>query len=101
MIKRATSADASLISKLSSITFSETFQGTCTDEDLQEFITQCFNESLVHKELQDLNDFYFIAFINSQATGYIRIKENVSDVQGILFAKGRGSPDEFCFTFCC
>jgi ribosomal protein S18 acetylase RimI-like enzyme len=80
-IRRATLDDAQLLSELSAVTFSDTFRGNCTDEDLQYFINQFFNEMLIFKELQNLNDFYFIASIDKQAVGYIRMKEDVSDVE--------------------
>lgn len=87
-IRRAVTADAKLISELSAVTFFDTFYGTCTDEDMQEFIEQCFNEDQVNGELQDLNDFYFIAFIEEKAVGYIRMKEDESDVDVIKNYKG-------------
>src|SRR6266700_837418 len=80
-IQRATQENAQLISELSAITFFDTFKGTCTDDDMQGFIEQYFNEKLVFKELRDANDFYFIAFINGNPAGYIRMKEEVSDVE--------------------
>ena len=39
-----------------------------------------FNKELVCKELQDPFDFYFIAFINNEAVGYLRMKEEETDV---------------------
>lgn len=80
-IRRAVTDDAVLISSLSGVTFYDTFKGTCTEDDMKEFIDTFFNAELVSKELQDANDFYFIAFINEQAVGYIRMKEEESDVE--------------------
>ena len=79
-IRRAVAGDARLLSALSAVTFFDTFNGTCTDEDIQEFIETSFNPGQVFKELQDTDDFYFIAFINEEAAGYIRLKEDESDV---------------------
>ncbi len=80
-ILRATSDDAQLISELSAITFLDTFAGTCTDEDMRGFIEEYFNKSQVQSELQNKDDFYFIAFVDGRAAGYIRIKEEISDVE--------------------
>jgi diamine N-acetyltransferase len=80
--------DAQLLSSLSAVTFFYTFNGTCTSEDMQVFIKNCFNEQQVYKELQDANDFYFIAYINDEAVGYIRMKEEESDV--IIIKKYKG-----------
>ena len=87
-IRRAVTDDAQLLSALSAVTFFDTFNGTCTDEDMQGFIETCFNPEQVYKELQDADDFYFIAFINEEAAGYIRLKEDESDVEIINTYKG-------------
>ncbi len=87
-IRRAVKADAKLISELSEVTFFDTFYGTCTDEDMQVFIKEFFGEKQVNKELSDPNDFYFIAFIEKKAVGYIRIKEDESDIEVIKNSKG-------------
>ncbi|MEP6584491.1 MAG: GNAT family N-acetyltransferase [Ginsengibacter sp.] len=79
-IRRAVTGDAKIISELSSITFSDTFQGTCTEDDMQDFIDKYYSEALVTEELQDSNDFYFIAFIDDEAAGYMRIKEDESSI---------------------
>jgi ribosomal protein S18 acetylase RimI-like enzyme len=79
-IRRAVTDDAQLLSALSTATFFDTFSGTCTDDDIQHFIETCFNPVQVYKELRDADDFYFIAFINEEAAGYIRLKEDESDV---------------------
>lgn len=79
-IRRAGIADTKLLSELSTATFFDTFHGTCTSDDMQEFIMKCFNENQVNKELQDINDFYFIAFSEEKAVGYIRMKEDESDI---------------------
>ncbi len=79
-IRRATLDDASLISQLSTITFLDTFRGTCTDEEIEQFVADYFSPGEVFKELQDENDLYFIALINNVAAGYIRMKEVESEV---------------------
>jgi len=87
-IRRAVADDAKLIAELSAITFFDTFKGTCTDDDMQGFIKDYFSIEQVEKELQDNDDFYFIAFINGNPAGYIRMKEEVSDVEIINRHKG-------------
>lgn len=79
-IRKATEDNVQLISGLSSITFFDTFKETCTSDDMNNFIKYYFNIEQVKKELLDVNDFYFIAFIGAKAVGYIRMKEDVSDV---------------------
>ena len=80
-IRRANTSDAQTLSDLSKITFFDTFKDTCSAKDMQGFIHEYFNVELIKKELQDPDDFYFISFINGMATGYIRLKEDSSNVE--------------------
>lgn len=80
-IRRAAVSDAKLLSELSAVTFFDTFKNTCTDTDMQGFIEHYFNIGQVESELKIAEDFYFIAFINATAVGYIRLKEEESDVE--------------------
>ena len=82
-IKRATPEDAELISSMSKVTFEDTFRGTCTDEDLQSFVDTAFSLANTLRNLNDENDFYFIAYINNEAAGYMRLKENYTEYDAI------------------
>lgn len=79
-IERAAVADAQLISDLSNATFIETYRGTCTDDDLVNFINKCFAENIIEEELQSEDEFYFIAFTDGLPAGYMRIKEDYNDL---------------------
>ncbi len=87
-IRRAAIDDTKLLSELGAITFFDTFTGTCTDQDMENFIEEYFNEKQVQGELQDPNDFHFIAFMDGIAAGYIRIKEAESEVSLIQNSNG-------------
>jgi ribosomal protein S18 acetylase RimI-like enzyme len=80
-IRRANTGDAQTLSDLSKVTFIHTFKDTCTADDMQGFVQEHFNIELIKKELLDPVDFYFIAFINGIAAGYIRMKEDTCDVE--------------------
>ncbi len=82
-IKRATPEDADLVSHLSKITFEDTFRDTCTDEEMQSFIASAFLPVGTLDELQDEDDFYFIAYYNKVAAGYMRLKENYTEYPAI------------------
>ncbi len=79
-IRRARKNDARLISLLSAVTFSDTFTGTCTAEDMSNYIRENYDENAIARELEDDNDFYFIAYISDKPVGYMRIKEGESEV---------------------
>ena len=79
-IRRAIPADAQLLSNLSSVTFHETFVGTCTDEDLAGFLEESYNAEQILKELQDENDLYFLAYMDLKPVGYLKMNEEESVV---------------------
>jgi ribosomal protein S18 acetylase RimI-like enzyme len=78
-IRRITLADAVALAALSATTFYDTFTGTCTEEDMQEFLQEYFNLDQVKLELSNENDLYFFAEIEGQPVGYLRIMEDYSN----------------------
>jgi diamine N-acetyltransferase len=78
-IRRVTVADTAPLSAISKQTFYDTFTGTCTEIDMQEFLENYFNEQQVKKELNDPNDFYFFAEMNGKPVGYIRFMEEYTN----------------------
>ena len=78
-ISRATIADADLIATLSEITFRETYQGSCPESDMDNFIQKCFSVQAISGELSDDNDYYFIAWIGNEPAGYSTLKEDYTD----------------------
>lgn len=77
-IRRATLNDAATLSQLASKTFYDTFTGTCTEDDMREFLFEYYNIEQVSKELSDPTDYFYFAEIDGDAVGYIRIKEDYS-----------------------
>lgn len=67
-----------VLAEMARITFYDTFTGTCTDADMQQFLEDYFNEKQVAKELADADDFFFFAEVNGVPAGYIRFKEDYS-----------------------
>ncbi len=79
-IRRANSNDAELLSSMGAKTFIETFSGTCTEDDMTEFVKLNYNLPQLVKELNDDEDYFFIVFLNDKPAGYLRVKERVSEV---------------------
>ena len=77
--RRATLADAEILSNLSKATFYDTFTGTCTEEDMQWFLEDTFNIGLVRQELANEDDKFFLALANGTAVGYLRFMEDYSN----------------------
>lgn len=79
-IRRANINDAELLADMGRQTFSDTFSGTCTDDDMQQFLEQYYNLPQVTRELSDEDDYYFIALYNDTPAGYLRVKESDSAI---------------------
>ncbi|MES2849058.1 MAG: GNAT family N-acetyltransferase, partial [Bacteroidota bacterium] len=78
-IKKIELKDAELLSELSKRTFYDTFTGTCTEEDMQQFLHDYFDIEVVKKELADENDWYFFIEVDNVPAGYLRLKEDYSN----------------------
>ncbi len=77
--RRATLDDAEPLSKLAAQTFYDTFTGTCTEADMQDFLQQYYNLEQVKKELANEKDFYFLAEAEGHLLGYLRFMEDYSN----------------------
>ena len=76
IIRRVVLEDAQTLSQLGSDTFYNTFKGTCTDEDMDKFLSEYYNIEQVKKELGDADDYFYFAEVDGKAVGYLRIKED-------------------------
>jgi ribosomal protein S18 acetylase RimI-like enzyme len=72
-IRRGTLADAGLLSELGARTFSETFAGDNTPEDLAAYIATSFNVAQQTAELEDARSTFLIAEVDGQAAGYAKL----------------------------
>jgi len=77
-IRRAKPEDAATLSVLGRQTFFDTFTGTCTEKDMEQFLDEYFNLDQVKKELSNENDFFFLAEVEGVAAGYLRMMEDYS-----------------------
>ena len=77
-IRRITKDDVPVLAAMGRKTFYDTFTGTCTEEDMQQFLEAYFNEAQVTKELTDPDDFFFFAEADGVPAGYMRFKEDYS-----------------------
>ena len=78
-ITRANQDDVQAVHELSITTFMETYQGTCPDEDISQFLKACFSEQAILTELKDPENYYYLAFTDGLPAGYIRLQEDYSD----------------------
>ncbi len=60
-IRRCTVDDAPELAALARRTFHETFEGTCTEADMDQFLNTVYNEDRIRTELSRQDDFCFFA----------------------------------------
>ena len=76
-------ADAPVLAAIARQTFYDTFTGTCTEEDMQQYLEQYYNLAQIQQELSDDNDICFFAEVNGKPVGYIRFMEDYSGLESI------------------
>lgn len=83
-IRRITPEDLPALSAISKKTFYDTFTGTCTEEDMQGFLVQYYDEDVLAKDIESGIEFYF-AETGGQPAGYLSFKDEVpgfSEING-------------------
>lgn len=83
LIRRISVNDAEALAKLSRLTFFDTFTGTCTDKDMEDFLDQTFNLSRLKDELADEANLYYFAELDGEPVAYIQMKEDYSGLEMI------------------
>ncbi len=80
-IRRVELKDAKILSELASKTFFDTFVGTCTEKDMDDFLEAYYNIDQVTSELNDTNDYFYFAEVDGVVVGYIRFKEDYNNFE--------------------
>ncbi|MGC4101859.1 N-acetyltransferase family protein [Ferruginibacter sp.] len=75
-IRRATINDVITLSTIARQTFYDTFTGTCTEEDMENFLEEYFNEEQVARELSNPDDQFYFAEVDGEPAGYLRYMED-------------------------
>jgi ribosomal protein S18 acetylase RimI-like enzyme len=83
-IRRVELSDAETLAALGAETFFDTFVGTCTDDDMQEYLMATYSVEQVRRELSDPLDQFYFAEVGGVPVGYIRMKE---DYEGLPMMK--------------
>lgn len=87
IMRRITSEDVPALSFIAKETFFDTFTGTCTPDDMDDFLEKYYNETTLHKEIKEDGLQYFIAEVNGKAVGYLSYREEASDFPEIQHSK--------------
>lgn len=78
-IRRVTMADVPVLSAIARQTFYDTFTGTCTEEDMQFFLQQCYNEEQLGREISDPETYCFFAETGGLPVAYLYFKEDYTN----------------------
>ncbi len=79
-IRRVLEADVPVLSTIAKQSFYDTFTGTCTEQDMQGFLQDYFNETQLRKEVCNENDCCFFAEADGVPVAYIRFMEDYSSL---------------------
>jgi diamine N-acetyltransferase len=76
VLRSLTLVDVPVLSILAKKTFYDSFTGTCTPADMDDFLERYYNENILAAEIKDDTMCYFFAEIDGAVAGYILFKEN-------------------------
>lgn len=75
-IRRVKPGDAAVLSTIARQTFYDTFTGTCTEVDMQQFLQEYYTEDTLRSQLLDEETYCFFAEVNGIPVAYIQFKED-------------------------
>lgn len=70
--------EAPLLSTIAKRAFYDTFTGTCTEEDMQSFLEEYYNEARLAKEIEQAGSHYYFVEVDNNPAGYIQYMEDYS-----------------------
>jgi len=70
--------DAELIADLSQKTFFDTFAPYNSKEDMEKFLKEQFNKEALMKEVGDMRNIFFLAYVGKEVVGYLKLREGKS-----------------------
>lgn len=77
-LRKILPSDASILSGIAKSSFYDTFVGTCSDDDMQEFLDHYYNEPQLLKEITDSNNHYYFAEVDGRPVAYLMFAEDYS-----------------------
>ncbi|MGG9971606.1 N-acetyltransferase family protein [Ferruginibacter sp. SUN002] len=82
-IRRLGIEDAPALTVIAQQTFFDTFDGTCTESDMQHFLNDIFSVQQHITELENTDTFYFFAELDGLPVGYMKFQEDYSSFEEI------------------
>ncbi len=84
LIRRITLHDVTTLSTLAKSTFYDSFSGTCTTTDMEDFLEKYYSEKSLEAEIADDEMKYFFAECNGEPVGYILFKQVNSEFAELI-----------------
>lgn len=83
-IRQATNADVFALAELGATTFSEAFSADNAPADMQAYLAEAFNLTVMEQELSDPKAIFFVAELSEKLVGYakLRLEATPDYVQG-------------------
>src|SRR6185295_7918913 len=76
-IKIATADEAAAVAEIGRITFYETWRNVNTEEDMQLYIKDAFDEEKIRKDISDTkNNLFFLARHEGKIIGYVKMRRD-------------------------
>ncbi|WP_423363901.1 GNAT family N-acetyltransferase [Mycoplasma sp. P36-A1] len=69
--------------KMSKESYFDTFDGTCSHEDMQDYLKTAYDKTKLLKELENPNSFFYWIVVGSKKSGYIKL--NIEQAQSDVF----------------
>lgn len=80
-IEKASSNDVLILQKLGRQTFYETFYETNSEENMKQYLEEGFAEQKLTEELSDPNSQFYLAHLNNEAIGYLKVNFGASQTE--------------------
>lgn len=77
-IRPITAADIPVLTAMARQTFYNTFTGTCTEEDMQQFLDRHYNEERLLSEVTMEDNHFYFAEYDGQPVAYLQFMEDYS-----------------------
>lgn len=78
-VKKCTLEDSRIIQEVGYETFNETFKQQNSPESMKAYLESAFNLKQIEKELFNSSSQFFLAYINNEVAGYLKL--NINDAQ--------------------
>src|SRR5688572_29057089 len=72
-ILKATEGDNNSIVNIGKLSVAESHRGSCSEEEMNEFLERYYNSDAIKEELNDINNIYYIINYNDKPVGFSKI----------------------------